>query len=153
MLTHAELPGSRWLGGLRNATLRLGVLLGAYLSVIMMVSLVLANRVPLLEPFANFRNAFCFGAFAFAASLPLVRCRDSATRLFVSGITGWTIFSLLYWLAGFVFVALHNQFHRPIQVYLIGAVLYGLAAVVVWVAEMLRHARTQPIVASRRRPY
>jgi hypothetical protein len=153
LMTHSELPGAQWFGWLHNATLRLGVLVGAYLSVIMLVSLVLANRVPLLEPFANFRNAFCFGVFAFAASLPLLRCRDSATRLFVSGATGWMIFSWMYWLAGSLFVRLHSRFHRPLQVFLIGAILYGLASVAVWVAGMVRHARTQPMGASRRRPY
>ncbi len=153
MVTQSELPGSQWLGWLRVPALRLGVLVGGYLTVIMLASLVLANRVPLLEPFANFRNAFCFVVFVFAAALPLLRCRDAAIKLFVAGITGWMIFSLMYWLTGFVFIRLHSRFHRPMQVFLIGAILYGLSAVVVWVADMVRHARTQPISASRRRPY
>ena len=152
-MTQSELPGSKWLGWLRNPTLRFGVLVGAYLTVILFASLLLANRVPPLERFANFRNALCVVPFALAAALPLWRCRDSATRLFVSGVTGWLIFSLMFWLAGAFFANLHSRFRRPIHAFLLGVVLYGLAAVVVWVIEMVRHARTQPITASRRRPY
>lgn len=148
----STLPGFRWFAWVRHPTVRFGVLVGAYLTVILWVSLLLANRVPLAEPFANLRNAFCFGAFALAAVLPLTRLR-SATRLFVCGIAAWLFFSVMYWLTGFVFVRLHARFYTPIHVFLLGAVLYGLAAVVVWVADMVRHARTQPIAASRRRPY
>ncbi len=148
------LPGSRWLATwVRDPTMRSGILVGTYLSVILFASLLLANRVPLLEPFAQFRNLFCAAAFALAVILPLWRWRDSASQLFVCGTTGWTIFSLMYWLAGQFFIRLHSRFHRPVQVFLIGAVLYGLAAVTVWVAEMVRHARNRPIGASRRRPY
>jgi len=148
------LPGSRWLSTwVRNPTLRSGILVGSYLTAILFASLLLANRVPLLESFAKFRNLFCAAVFALATLLPLWRWRDSATRLFVCGATAWAMFSLMYWVAGKIFIRLHPRFHRPVQVFLIGAVLYGLAAVVVWVSEMVRHARTQPISASRRRPY
>jgi len=150
----SQLPGSRWLATwIRNATLRSGILVGAYLTAILLTSLLLANRVPLLEPFAKFRNLFCAAVFALAAVLPLWRWRESATQLFVCGTTGWAMFSLMYWLAGMYFIRLHSRFHRPMQVFLIGAVLYGLASVVAWVTEMVHHARTQPISASRRRPY
>lgn len=153
MMTQSELPGSQWLGWLRNPTLRFGVLVGGYLTAILFASLLLANRVPLLERFANFRNALCFLTFALAASLPLWRWRHSATKLFISGVTGWLIFSVMYWLVGVYFLQLHSRFRRPIHAFLLGAVLYGLAAVVVWVIEMVSHARTRPIAASRRRPY
>ena len=153
MMTQSDLPGSRWLGWLHNPTLRFGVMVGAYLTAILFASLLLANRVAVLERFANFRNALCFLTFALAVSLPLLRWRNSATSLFVSGVTGWLIFSVMYWLAGAYFLQLHSRFRRPIHAFLLGAVLYGLAAVVVWVMEMVSHARTRPIVASRRRPY
>lgn len=150
----SQLPGSRWLATwVRDPTLRSGILVGAYLTAIMLGSLLLANRVPLLEPFAKFRNLFCAAVFLLAAILPVWRWRDSATPLFISGTLGWLIFSLMYWATGMYFIRLHTRFHRPMQVFLIGAVLYGLAAVTVWVTEMVRHARTQPINASRRRPY
>lgn len=152
-MVRSDLPGSQWLGWLRNPTLRFGVLVGAYLTVILFASLLLANRVPPLEGVANIRNAVCLLTFALAASLPLLRWRNSATSLFISGVTGWLIFSVMYWMAGIFFLQLHSRFRRPIHAFLLGAVLYGLAAVVVWVIEMVSHARTRPIVASRRRPY
>lgn len=137
----------------RNPVLRSGLIVGAYLTVILFTSLVLANRVPLLEDFADYRNAFSAAAFVLAASLPLWRWRESGVKLFVCGVLGWTIFSAMYWMAGAIFVRLHTRFHRPLQAFLIGSLLYGLAAVAVWVTEMVKHARTQPIGASRRRPY
>ena len=152
-MTQSDLPGSQWLGWMRNPALRLGVLTGVYLTGIMWISLLLANRLPALETFATVRNALCLAVFALATLLPLRLCRESATKLFVAGTTGWLMFSLMYWLTGFVFIRLHDRFHRPLQVFLIGAILYGLTAVALWVVEMVRHARTQPIAASRRRPY
>ncbi len=139
--------------GVRNPVLRSGLIVGVYLTLIMLGSLVLATRVPVLEPFANYRNAFCAAVFGLAAFLPLWRWRDSAVKLFSCGAIAWGIFSLMYWFTGFIFVRLHSRFHRPIQAFLIGAILYGVAAVALWVTEMVRHARTQPIAASRRRPY
>jgi hypothetical protein len=152
-MTPFPLPGSKWLGWMRDSTLRFGTLVGVYLTLVMCAALLLANRVPFLETFADVRNAICYGAFGVAALLPLWRYRHSATRLFTAATLGWLIFSLSYWLAGALFVRLHTSFRRPFHIFMIGATLYGLAAVAIWVAEMVLHARTQPITASRRRPY
>ena len=90
------LPGSRWFMGVRNPVLRSCLIVGVYLTLIMLGSLVLATRVPVLEPFANYRNAFCAAVFGLAAFLPLWRWRDSAVKLFSCGAIAWGIFSLMY---------------------------------------------------------
>src|SRR2546422_7619604 len=50
-------PGSRWFSWLRNATLRIGILTGVYLSAVLWAWLVVANRIPWSANFALPRNA------------------------------------------------------------------------------------------------
>ena len=51
-----RLPGYRWLMFLRNVPVRVGLYTGICLSILFAVWLVVANRVPLLEPLALERN-------------------------------------------------------------------------------------------------
>ncbi len=56
MAARPQLPGMRWFLWLRIASLRTGILTGIYLSCVFVAWLVVANRVPELEPFAELRN-------------------------------------------------------------------------------------------------
>ncbi len=53
MAARTQLPGARWFLWLRNVSLRTGVLTGVYLSVVFLVWLIVANRLPRLESFAG----------------------------------------------------------------------------------------------------
>jgi hypothetical protein len=152
-MTRFPLPGSHLLAWMRNDTLRFGTLTGLYLGAVLFVSLLLANRVPFLEPYADARNAVCIGAFTLVVILPLWRFRHQPVRMFTSAILAWAIFSVLYAAAGLPFERLHLRFPGPFHAFFLGASLYGFAAVARWVMEMLHAARQAPVGASRRRPY
>ncbi len=138
---------------MQHRPLRVGVLVGVYLALVMVVSLVLANRVPALEPMAEIRNAASYAAFALAAMVPVLIFRREPGALFVAGIAAWGLFSLTYVLAGVVFDNLFVRLHKtPLNVFMLGAAVYGLLAVVAWVAGMVGALRHAPVAAGRRRP-
>lgn len=138
---------------MQHRPLRVGVLVGAYLTAVMAVSLVLANRVPALEPMAEMRNAASYAAFGLAAVLPVWIFRREPGALFVAGIAAWGVFSLMYALAGIPFENLFVRLHKtPLNVFMLGAAVYGLLAVVSWVAGMIGALWHAPVAAGRRRP-
>lgn len=122
----------------RNPVWRTGLWTGAFLFLVMVLSIVLANHAPVLERFAFERNMLCYALFALVMALPLLRFGRSAPCVFTSGIIGWAIFSLGYWMAG---QYLENLFARlsktPLEVFVMGAVIYGIVAVAQWIAHTI----------------
>lgn len=137
---------------LRNPTVRNGAITGVLLSLVMLASLVLANRMKRFDLFALERNAICSGIFVFVAMLPVVRFWRSPVQLFASGILGWVIFTLAFVAAGNFFLRLHSQLRTPGVVLAYGAAGYGLIAVLSWVGDMLQSAVHHPPIRAHRRP-
>jgi hypothetical protein len=129
------------------------VLTGTYLTAVMVTALLAANRVPFLEDVALLRNAASYAAFVLVMLIPLWAQRRSAVLLFASGALGWFLFTMAYWLMGVWFENLHTRFRRPLHMFILGVSVYGVCAVALWVATMVREALRQPVAASRRRPY
>ncbi|MGH9815901.1 MAG: hypothetical protein ACRD6I_07480, partial [Candidatus Acidiferrales bacterium] len=138
---------------LQYPPLRVGVLVGVFLAVVMVASLLLANRVPALEGLAEARNAASYAAFALVAALPVWVFRRQPGSLFVAGVIAWAFLSLVYAAMGLQFEHLFMRLRKtPLNVFMLGAVVYGLLAVVMWVAAMVGALRHDPVAASRRRP-
>lgn len=152
MKTHLSLPGSQWFSWVQNRALRIGVVTGVYLSTVMIVALLAANRVPFLENFADIRNTVFRVLFGLVALIPVVFFARSAGHMFTAGVSGWFLFSLAYMGMGFFFHRLHMVFPKPLNVFMLGACIYGVLAVALWVASMVMVARHHPVAASRRRP-
>lgn len=138
---------------MQHKPLRVGVLVGVYLTLVMVVSLVVANRVPALESMAEWRNAVAYATFGLAAALPVWIFRREPGSLFVASFAAWSVFSLMYALAGIPFENLFVRLHKtPLNVFMLGAAVYGLLAVVAWVGSMIDALRHAPVAAGRRRP-
>jgi len=146
-----RLPGFKLLAWLKHDVLRVGVLTGAYLCVVMVVAVLAANRVPFLEPFAEIRNWVARGAFFLVMLIPIAFFRRSAVWLFFSAVLGWTILCLAYWAMGIPFEHLHVRLRPPLNLFVIGACVYGVVAVVLWVSTMLLGIRHSAPAAHRRR--
>lgn len=131
-----HLPGSVWLRWLKHPPMRTGVIAGAYLSGVMAVALLAANRLPALEPFADLRNWICRGVFLIFALVPVGTFFRAPWHLFVSGSSGWLVFTLGYSLAGAFFDNLHTRLNiSTLQMLLVGAGCYAVLAAALWVAE------------------
>jgi hypothetical protein len=148
--SHARRTGwDRW----ASPVLRTGLLSGAFLSIVMAVSLVAANRFPLLEHVAMLRNALCYAAFALAMILPVAVFPRLPSRLFASAMIGWIIFVLAYSLACMYFVNLSNSLGKtPFHLLILGALFYGVISAGLWVTAMLFSAMRHPVAPGRRRP-
>ncbi len=142
----------RWKAWLSSDPFLIGVLTGAYLCLVLIAWLVIANHIPASADFAGPRNATAFALGTLVLLIPVVRFLREPAQLFASGIVAWILLSLAYLALGFFYHRLHLRM-EPFNLFMLGAALYGGVAVVAWVATMLVAARTHSIAAHRRRPY
>lgn len=148
MALRAHLAGYRLLSPLKCAALRTGIYTGVTLSLVLLLWLILANRVPFLERLAWERNVAGAAAIAILALVPLVRFLRFPAQLFLSGITAWALFSLAYRLYCFYFSGLAGRM-GAFHLFMLGGVLYLIAAVLAWIATVVWTIRLRHISQSR----
>jgi hypothetical protein len=148
MAARPKLPGMRWFLWLRIASLRTGILTGIYLSCVFVAWLVVANRVAELEPFAELRNLVAGAILIMVLGLPVLRFRHQPGRLFVAGLTAWTLLTVTYCAAEMHFTLLESRL-GALHVFVLGAVSYGFVAVLDWVFLMCAGVRHEHMVHSR----
>ncbi|MGD0906484.1 MAG: hypothetical protein ABSA96_02805 [Candidatus Acidiferrales bacterium] len=144
MSARPQLPGSRWFWWLRNAPLRIGILTGIYLSCVFISWLLIANRLPRLEPFASIRNLVAGVVAVILLLIPVLRFRLEPLRMFVSGLTAWTILTFTYVATEMHFSLLESRM-GALHIYIMGAVTYGFVSVFHWVFLMCAEARQRHI--------
>jgi hypothetical protein len=148
---HAAAAPADSLGRVSNPALRTGLYTGGLLVLIMIVSLIAANRLPWLESRALERNAACYSLFVLFMLIPIVRFWNRPTRMFASGVLAWAMFVIAYDIAGMFFRNLFQILRTPFEALLEGLLVYGVCAVVAWVGGMALLARGNPITPRRRR--
>jgi formate-dependent nitrite reductase membrane component NrfD len=128
-----------------------GCYTGAMLTITMLGALVLANRVPALEPYAFERNAGASALFGMIMLVPVLRFLNRPRKMFVAAMIGWGVLTAAYDFAGLYFHNLFNALQRtPFEVLVEGAIAYGVLAVAVWVGAMILHARRHSLAPVRR---
>jgi hypothetical protein len=147
MATRHQLPSMRWLHWLRNAALRNGVLTGVYLSCVFVSWLYVANRVRELEPFAGIRNVAAGAAVILLMLIPVLRFRREPVRMFVSGLTAWTLLTLTYMAMEMNFSLLESRM-GAFHIFMLGAITYGFVAVFHWVFLLCVEARHRHVAQS-----
>jgi hypothetical protein len=138
----------RWFLWLRIASLRIGILTGIYLSCVFLAWLIVANRIPALEPFAEARNLVGGALLVTVLAIPALRFRQEPGRLFVAGLTAWTLLTLTYMAAEIHFTLLESRM-GAFHVFTLGAVSYGFVAVLDWVFLICAGVRHQHMAQSR----
>lgn len=124
---------------------------GAMLTVAMLGALVVANRIPALEPYALERNGVCYALFVMLMLLPVLRFLNRPVKMFVASTTGWVILTIAYDFAGIYFRNLFSALQRtPFEVLAEGAIVYGVLSVGAWVCAMVLHACRHSIAPGRR---
>src|SRR5208283_3861511 len=139
-----HLPGYRWLMFLRNVPVRVGIYTGICLSLVFLLWLVLANRVPLLEPLAMWRNIAAVVILVFFATLPMLRFYRSPGELMVSGLVAWMLLSITYRVLCMVFVLLDEKY-SAFHVFVLGAVVYLLGATISGIGTIIWRVRASDI--------
>jgi hypothetical protein len=148
MAARFQLPGMRWFLWMRIASLRTGILTGIYLSCVFVSWLEVANRVAELEPYAELRNLVAGAILIMVLAIPVLRFRNHPGRLFVSGLTAWTLLTITYVATEMHFTLLETRM-GAFHVFVLGAVSYGFVAVLDWVFLMCAGVRHEHIAQSR----
>lgn len=118
----------------------------------MAVALLMANRMPRLEPLALVRDVLSATIFGLFMLIPVCRFWRSPTQIFISSIVAWGLFVLAYIGMGNIFGNLYARVHTPGVVLAYGAATYGLIAVTSWVFGIVHEALRHPPSPIRRRP-
>lgn len=127
-----------------HAAFRIGVYVGAALSIALTAWIVVANRVPFLEPFDRERNLAATTLIGLFALIPVLRYMRSPRSLLVSGLVGWVILSLVYKILCLCFPGLINV-RTPTQVLMFGILFYLISATVAWTGALVWRVRqTRP---------
>jgi hypothetical protein len=127
-----------------------GLSAGAMLIVVMLGSLVAANRVPALERYAFERNAACYALFVILMLFPVFRFLNRPLQMFASAMIGWVLFAGAYDLAALYFRNLFQVLRTPFEALIEGTIVYGIFAVGSWVVGMILHARRHRMAPVRR---
>lgn len=133
-------PGYRWFDFLRHAPAKVGIYTGLWLSVIFVAWVVIANRVPFLEPLAQQRNVIATLLLALTASMPVIRFLRSPGDLLISGLLAWSVLTLAYRILSLKFVLL-QVYYSTFHVFVLGAVAYLLFATLSWIGMIVWRAR------------
>jgi hypothetical protein len=126
--------------------LKLGLVIGAALSGVAIAWLLIANRLPALDPLAMLRNVAAGALIIILMLVPACRFRRHPSHLFACSITAWSILTLVYAVLQIPFPRLAARM-GTFHFFMLGAVLLGLASALLWVIQMilvLRHAPPLP---------
>jgi hypothetical protein len=126
--------------------LKLGLVIGAGLSGVAIAWLLIANRLPALDPLAMIRNVAAGALVIMLMLVPACRFRRHPSHLFACSITAWSILTLVYAVLQIPFPRLAARM-GTFHFFMLGAVLLGLASALLWVIQMilvLRHAPPLP---------
>jgi hypothetical protein len=148
MGTQPLLPGVRWFLWLRIASLRTGILTGIYSSIVFVAWLLVANRLPTLERFAGARNMVAGASLITMLAIPALRFWRKPGRMFVAGLTAWTLLTFTYLVAEMRYTLLESRM-GALHVFVLGAVSYGFVAVLDWVFLMCAGVRHEHMAHSR----
>jgi hypothetical protein len=136
---------SRW----RHPCVPLGTVLGSCLAGVAVAWLLVANRVPSLEPFTFERNLITGVLTVLLMFLPVCLFLRSPARIFLAGIITCAIPALTYRVMEIPFPRLATRL-GAFHLFMLGAVVFGLLAALDWVALMIFAVWRNPAVVSRR---
>lgn len=141
MIARFSPPGYRWLHFFGNVPVRVGLYTGVCLSLVFTGWILVANRLPLLEPLAKQRNIAATILLVLIAAMPVLRFLRSSADLLVSGLLAWSVLTLTYRILSFYFVHL-EVYYSAFHVFVLGAIAYLLFATLSWVGIIIWRART-----------
>jgi hypothetical protein len=133
-----------------SPAVRVGLYTGALLTIVMVGSLIAANRLSWLDNRALERNGASYGLFLAIMLIPIFRFLNRPLRMFSSAMLAWGIFVIAYDIAGMFFHSLFQALRSPFEALIEGAVVYSVCAVGSWVGGMVLLARKHRVALRRR---
>jgi uncharacterized membrane protein YvlD (DUF360 family) len=125
----------------RSSAVRIGLVAGVGLSLAFSAWIYLANRVPIFDRISVERNLAAAAIMGVLAFIPVLSFFREPSNLLVSSLISWSILTLTYWMLGLFFSAL-REWYSTFEVFILGAVLYLIAATVSWIGRCIWKARS-----------
>jgi len=125
----------------RDSSVRIGLVVGAGLCSALTAWVYLANKNAIFDHLSMERNVGAAGIIALLAFLPVLRFFREPGNLLISSLIAWSLFSLTYRTLGIFFSALQD-WYSTFEVFILGAVLYLIAATVSWIGLCIWKARS-----------
>lgn len=123
-----------------HAAFRTGVYVGTALAAALTAWVLVANRMPYLEPFDHERNLAAATVFGACALVPILRYLSTPRLLMLCGLVAWAILSFVYRLLCIYFSGL-SGIRTPMQVLMLGVLFYLIAATLVWLGSLVWRVR------------
>jgi hypothetical protein len=135
---------------LRNSAVRIGLLVGAGLSLALSGWIYLANRVPIFDSVPVERNLAAAAIIGFLAFIPVLRFFREPASLLISSLIAWSILSLTYRTLSIFFWTLRD-WYSTFEVFMLGAVVYLIVATLSWIGICIWKARAAHLTPPRHR--
>ena len=135
-----HLPGYGLTRTFRTAATRTGVYVGVALSLILVLWLFAANRLPAFEDLALERNLLATAALVLVAAIPVLRFFRMPGNLLASSVIAWTILTFTYRLLCIHFHALADRYSAS-QIFTLGILVYLILTTLSWIGTCLWRAR------------
>jgi hypothetical protein len=126
----------------RDSAVRIGLLAGGGLSSAFSGWIYLANRVPIFDRISVERNLAAVAIMGVLAFIPVLSFFREPGNLLISSLISWSMLTVTYWTLGMFFSAL-REWYSTFEVFMIGAVLYLIAATVSWIGRCIWKARCE----------
>ncbi|MDP9338941.1 MAG: hypothetical protein M3P45_08740 [Acidobacteriota bacterium] len=134
----------------RDSAVRIGLVVGAGLSLALYGWIFLANRVPIFDRVSVERNLAAAVLIAALAFIPVLRFFRDPASLLISSLIAWSVFSLTYRTLSIFFWTLRD-WYSTFQVFMLGAVLYLIVATLSWIGACIWKARAAHLAPPRHR--
>jgi hypothetical protein len=150
MLARSQIHEHQEFHAFRNSAVRIGLVVGVGLSLVLSGWIYLANRVPIFDRVSVERNLAAAAIIGLLAFLPVLRFFREPGSLLISSLLAWSILSLTYRTLSLFFWALRD-WYSTFQVFMLGAVLYLIAATLSWLGTCIWKARAAHLTPPRHR--
>jgi hypothetical protein len=121
---------------LRSSAVRIGLLAGGGLSLAFSGWIYLANRVSVFDRISVERNLGAAAIMGVLAFIPVLSFFREPASLLISSLISWSILTVTYWTLSMFFSAL-REWYSAFEVFMLGAVLYLIAATVSWIGRCI----------------
>jgi hypothetical protein len=150
MLVRPTTRGPAAFQGFKNSAVRVGLVVGAGLSVALFGWIFIANRVPIFDGVSVERNLLSAAVIGLLAFLPILRFFRDPASLLISSLIAWSFLTLSYRTLSIFFSTL-SAWYSAFQVFMIGAVIYLIATTLSWIGTCIWKARAAHVAAPRHR--
>jgi hypothetical protein len=140
MLVRPTTRGHEAFHAFKNSAVRVGLMVGAGLSLALFGWIFIANRLPIFDRVSVERNLISAAVIGFIAFLPVLRFFRDPASLLISSLIAWSFLSLTYRTLSIFFSTL-SEWYSAFQVFMIGAVVYLIATTLSWIGTCIWKAR------------